>query len=387
MKSEIDKLIGEGSYLRAVEIITSHLSEKPEDPELFILRARILLKLERFKEAANDSAKAVSLNGGSEAYLALGKALFNLGCFSQAKEAFTCGLKSSGEKAGLNQFSQWADWCDGRIQKVGPGETLHLQEPLRSIDCLKNIQEVKNSGSDSAVLSLSQTAIPKTKMDQEKDASSKANTSVDNTAMPTPKIKHDWYQTDSQVVITILIKHMAKEDVKVDFTDKTVSVTAKLPSGSDYSLELDLCHPIIPSNSSFRVVPSKIEVKMKKADGIRWNSLEGDGAAPSVKSINEGAAKENIPSYPTSSSKKVDWDKIEADVEKEEAEEKLEGDAAINQLFQKLYSESSDEVKRAMNKSFMESGGTVLSTNWNEVGKDKVDIKPPDGMEWKKWSQ
>lgn len=33
----------------------------------------------------------------------------------------------------------------------------------------------------------------------------------------------------------------------------------------------------------------------------------------------------------------------------------------------------------------MESGGTVLSTNWKEVAKDKVDCKPPDGMEFKKW--
>lgn len=33
----------------------------------------------------------------------------------------------------------------------------------------------------------------------------------------------------------------------------------------------------------------------------------------------------------------------------------------------------------------MESGGTVLSTNWNEIAADKVPVKPPDGMEWKKW--
>lgn len=35
----------------------------------------------------------------------------------------------------------------------------------------------------------------------------------------------------------------------------------------------------------------------------------------------------------------------------------------------------------------MESGGTVLSTNWKEVAGQKVDVKPPDGMEWKKWNQ
>ena len=35
--------------------------------------------------------------------------------------------------------------------------------------------------------------------------------------------------------------------------------------------------------------------------------------------------------------------------------------------------------------SVQESGGTVLSTNWSEVGKSKIDVKPPDGMEFKKW--
>lgn len=33
----------------------------------------------------------------------------------------------------------------------------------------------------------------------------------------------------------------------------------------------------------------------------------------------------------------------------------------------------------------MESGGTVLSTSWNEVSQKKVEVKPPDGVEWKQW--
>lgn len=35
----------------------------------------------------------------------------------------------------------------------------------------------------------------------------------------------------------------------------------------------------------------------------------------------------------------------------------------------------------------MESGGTVLSTNWGEIGKEKVERKPPDGMEWKDYEK
>jgi hypothetical protein len=33
----------------------------------------------------------------------------------------------------------------------------------------------------------------------------------------------------------------------------------------------------------------------------------------------------------------------------------------------------------------VESNGTVLSTNWKEVGTKKVEGSPPDGMEMKKW--
>ena len=36
-------------------------------------------------------------------------------------------------------------------------------------------------------------------------------------------------------------------------------------------------------------------------------------------------------SYPSSSKKAKDWDKLEVEIKKEEKEEKLEGDAALNQ--------------------------------------------------------
>lgn len=57
--------------------------------------------------------------------------------------------------------------------------------------------------------------------------------------------------------------------------------------------------------------------------------------------------------YPSSSHHTKNWDKLVADIKKEEKDEKLEGDAALNQLFQQIYSDGSDEVKKAMNKSFV----------------------------------
>jgi len=92
---------------------------------------------------------------------------------------------------------------------------------------------------------------------------------------------------------------------------------------------------------------------------------------------------EKAPSYPSSSQKAKNWDKFEAEIKKNEKENKDEPDA--NTIFQQLYRDSDDNTRRAMNKSMYESGGTCLNMNWEEVSKGKVSCEPPDGMEWKKY--
>lgn len=100
---------------------------------------------------------------------------------------------------------------------------------------------------------------------------------------------------------------------------------------------------------------------------------------------NKKETENTVHKYPTSRHVGKDWDKLDKEFEKELEADKPEGEAALNQLFQQIYGDGSDEVKKAMNKSFVESGGTVLSTNWKEVGDKPVECKPPDGMELKKW--
>ena len=42
-------------------------------------------------------------------------------------------------------------------------------------------------------------------------------------ARKSPKIKHDWYQTESHVIITILAKNTKQDGVKVEFDEEAVS--------------------------------------------------------------------------------------------------------------------------------------------------------------------
>merc|ERR1719353_67542 len=107
-------------------------------------------------------------------------------------------------------------------------------------------------------------------------------------------------------------------------------------------------------------------------------------AAPPAKPVEEATA---APSKKVYSGSSKNWDAIETDLKKKEEEEKPEGEEALNKLFRDIYGRADEDTRRAMNKSFQTSGGTVLSTNWGEVSEKDYDKErtAPDGQEWKKW--
>ncbi|XP_069746743.1 protein SGT1 homolog [Narcine bancroftii] len=310
----------------AVEELNAAVEQDLDIAEYYCQRAYAHILLQNYKEVVKDANKALELKPNSAlAYLRKGIAEYHLKMYQSSMESFTRGQELDAENV---SFSTWIKTCKGSLDLIGQQDG--------------NTEETHKH------------------------------------QMTTRKIKHDWYQTESHVTITIMIKNANKDDVKVEFAEKNVNASVKLSSEDEYSLKLNLLHPIIPQCSAVKVLGTKIEIKMKKAEAIRWENLEG--VTPDVKHF----MLDQPQPYPSSSHHTKNWDKLVMEIKKEENEEKPEGDAALNQLFQKIYADGSDEVKRAMNKSFTESGGTVLSTNWTEVGKKTVAVNPPDDMEWKK---
>jgi hypothetical protein len=146
----------------------------------------------------------------------------------------------------------------------------------------------------------------------------------------------------------------------------------------------------VPGESAKSASAKKIELKLKKAiDNVNWMGVEKGGEAKLLATATPvTTGVQQIPSYPTSSKNKKNWDNIDKEITKEESKDKPEGDSALNALFKQIYERADENTRRAMIKSYQTSGGTVLSTNWDEVaakdyeGKDRPDA--PDGQMWAK---
>jgi tetratricopeptide (TPR) repeat protein len=201
--------------------------------------------------------------------------------------------------------------------------------------------------------------------------------------------KYQYYQNETFMKIEVLEHSVKQEDLRVDILPRRLTVILK-----KQGVEFTVIHGILydkvdVARSKVLIKDEKVLIKLRKTEPHDWHELFGkkddddeETIVPDTEVI--PTTTEKIRPYASTR----DWSAIERNLEKVEESETPQGEDAMSKLFQKIYSNASEDTRRAMIKSFQTSGGTVLSTNWDEVkekdyeGKDRV---APKGQEWKDW--
>jgi len=218
------------------------------------------------------------------------------------------------------------------------------------------------------------------------------------------KLRTDWYQDPAKVILTIYVKNATNPKIGIMSDRITWNI-------SDSTETHFLYEKIDQEKSYFKTSRMKIEVFLLKINSVMWSNWKKEENQTTVpllphttsetttfttssgdclnkkseidqKLTNTIDENSKITNNNETNPNSTKWDDFEKNLEEEPP---AEGDAALKELFEKIYKDATPETRRAMNKSYQESNGTVLSTNWNDIGKKKTEISPPDSMEYKKW--
>ncbi|GHJ90351.1 hypothetical protein NliqN6_6753 [Naganishia liquefaciens] len=191
--------------------------------------------------------------------------------------------------------------------------------------------------------------------------------------------RYDFYQSDAALVISIYKKGVPADQVRVVAHAEEVEVFVH----DESILRLEpLAGTIVGEDVTHKVYGTKIELIVPKVTGGHWPSLiRSKGASPAQSAVHRPV--QQTPKEPTTAApapKRKNWDSLAKEIDTDEQEPESNPDA----FFKSLYGDLDEDSRRAMLKSYQESNGTVLSTNWGEVGSKFQAPQPPAGMEVKK---
>ena len=411
-----------GNFKLAVACYTEAIAQNPQAVSYYIQRSKAYTRLSPpdHQAAFNDAELAVSLATKrakreliADSQLRRAVTLFNLERYGDAKQCLQW-VKKLNEKE--KTLAIWEMKAETRLRGLQDGD----ERGKVTVQETPNVEAPKVVVGRKPAEESEKAASPAT--NGTKDATEKP-TLAEGVQTPPNKIRHEWFQTNDNVLVTLFCKGIPKDKATVEIKQGSLDVSFPLPTGSDFNLSLDpLFAAIDPSASSYKIFPTKAEFTLKKSiPGMKWANIEGtepvsagetsaDGDDTAKRAVLSDKPTEKGPVYPTSSkSGPKNWDKIVNDLSKkakkdvkkgeegtsegtsESASEDAgiddeEGDPTTN-FFKTLYKGADPDTQKAMMKSYQESNGTALSTNWAEVSKGKVETSPPDGMEAKKWGQ
>ena len=88
--------------------------------------------------------------------------------------------------------------------------------------------------------------------------------------------REDFYQTQQTCVLAVFAKKIDKRSLSVILEPRQLTIEFNFDPGKRYSAVIPLYDEIDPNNSRFEVLSTKLEITMKKANGVSWPVLRPD---------------------------------------------------------------------------------------------------------------
>ncbi|KAL6897642.1 SGS domain-containing protein [Trichoderma evansii] len=412
------------------------------NPAWLIARSKALVGLERYEAALDDADLAwhTAFDRNKRELMASaqyrrGVAFYHLKqyanadyCYLHCMRLIKGGPALPKEDPGLQHVDDKGFWkvtadqatADARSEDIGnkddalktamgksQSQPQHREWRMASAMRIQALKAMEKLPEDDAGRKLTTALIPEQKKlavhksDKAQTESAQANPAPAKPVVPSDApLRLQDFQSNTAMSVSIFSKGVNKEKLKVEFLENSVRLDPLVyPNGDEKEFQLHLWGEIDASKSKLTVTPNKVELSLAKKTAGKWPTLQSDGssaaqpaaAKPTVVAAPETKKPEAVvdsvksepstakPSYPTSSrSGPKNWDKVGED-------ENSDDEKDVNLFFKKLYKGATPEQQRAMMKSFTESNGTSLSTNWDDVKDKRVETVPPDGVEAKKW--
>ena len=179
---------------------------------------------------------------------------------------------------------------------------------------------------------------------------------------PVARFRHDFIQTPTHVTVTFYMKGATKENCQVEFEENALTLDWTISSSDSWQVTFDpLFDLIVPDECTVNCFSTKVELKLKKKNAGKWDTLESKNEK-ALDELTDEEIKRRRDYYPSSKSQggeAKNWDKIINEL----PEDKPEGEEALNDFFQQIYGRGDPEIRRAM------VSGTECRNIWASVSR------------------
>lgn len=216
------KALNSQKYTEAIDLYTQALQQTPESPDYYLKRSTAYQRSSNYPLALRDAELAVVLahkRGKRElignAQLRRGISLLMEGKLGDAGFCFDQAEKKAGTEKEKNLIGVWKSKLVMQLAKVD-------EDDFTREVTVKEIPDVELPKTTSPIVDFIKPKADSNNPIRQEDGPGAPPLPLEGVITPPSKIRHEWYQTATHVVLTIYVKGVPKDKALVDIKERSV---------------------------------------------------------------------------------------------------------------------------------------------------------------------